>query len=169
MAAPVSPFSSSHLQESGEASSVFVYVDVLYQSIHSCLFTGLFELRVQEYLESIHENENRRVNRFLKGLGKADFLTYGVLALAFCNYIYIFFNFQATRWNFFQRNKGGEKYNKILQRLCKYCKALKAFWGFLHRTLDLQQVAVVYLLWLRVRGQKWLRPPPPTASVMFLS
>ncbi|CAG12143.1 unnamed protein product, partial [Tetraodon nigroviridis] len=30
---------------------------------------GLFELRVQEYLESIHDNENRRVNRFLKGLG----------------------------------------------------------------------------------------------------
>ncbi|TNM91238.1 hypothetical protein fugu_019618 [Takifugu bimaculatus] len=37
---------------------------------------GLFELRVQEYLESIHENENRRVNRFLKGLGnKMKFLS----------------------------------------------------------------------------------------------
>lgn len=49
-----------------------VYVEVLYQSSHPRLLTGLFELRVQEYLESIHENENRRVNRFLKGLGKAD-------------------------------------------------------------------------------------------------
>lgn len=27
-------------------------------------------MRVQEYLDSIHENEHRRVNRFLKGLGK---------------------------------------------------------------------------------------------------
>lgn len=44
----------------------------LYQSRHPCVLTGLFELRVQEYLESIHENENRRVNRFLKGLGEAD-------------------------------------------------------------------------------------------------
>lgn len=35
------------------------------------LSTGLFEVRVQEYLDSIHENEHRRVNRFLKGLGKA--------------------------------------------------------------------------------------------------
>lgn len=25
---------------------------------------------MQEYLDSIHENEHRRVNRFLKGLGK---------------------------------------------------------------------------------------------------
>uniref|UniRef100_A0A3Q3VQE0 UDENN domain-containing protein n=1 Tax=Mola mola TaxID=94237 RepID=A0A3Q3VQE0_MOLML len=38
--------------------------------------TGLFEVRVQEYLESIHENEHRRVNRFLKGLGnKMKFLS----------------------------------------------------------------------------------------------
>lgn len=33
---------------------------------------GLFEVRVQEYLDSIHENEHRRVNRFLKGLGEDD-------------------------------------------------------------------------------------------------
>lgn len=32
--------------------------------------SGLFEVRVQEYLDSIHDNEHRRVNRFLKGLGK---------------------------------------------------------------------------------------------------
>lgn len=60
------------MEESGNVSSVFVYVDVLYQFNCPHLLTGLFELRVQEYLESIHENENRRVNRFLKGLGKAD-------------------------------------------------------------------------------------------------
>ncbi|XP_034090199.1 DENN domain-containing protein 2A-like isoform X1 [Gymnodraco acuticeps] len=37
---------------------------------------GLFEVRVQEYLDSIHENEHRRVNRFLKGLGnKMKFLS----------------------------------------------------------------------------------------------
>lgn len=34
--------------------------------------TGLFEVRVQEYLDSINENEHRSVNRFLKGLGKND-------------------------------------------------------------------------------------------------
>ncbi len=34
------------------------------------LSSGLFEVRVQEYLDSIHENEHRRVNKFLKGLGK---------------------------------------------------------------------------------------------------
>lgn len=38
----------------------------------SLLLTGLFEVRVQEYLDSINENEHRRVNRFLKGLGKND-------------------------------------------------------------------------------------------------
>uniref|UniRef100_A0A3Q2ZQP5 UDENN domain-containing protein n=1 Tax=Kryptolebias marmoratus TaxID=37003 RepID=A0A3Q2ZQP5_KRYMA len=31
---------------------------------------GLFEVRVQEYLDSIRENEHRRVNRFLLTLGK---------------------------------------------------------------------------------------------------
>ncbi|XP_061618519.1 DENN domain-containing protein 2A-like isoform X1 [Phyllopteryx taeniolatus] len=30
---------------------------------------GLFEMRVHEYLDTIHESEHRRVNRFLKGLG----------------------------------------------------------------------------------------------------
>lgn len=33
---------------------------------------GLFEVRVQEYLDSIRENEHRRVNRFLLTLGKDD-------------------------------------------------------------------------------------------------
>lgn len=44
-----------------------------WEAIHDCfsLSSGLFEVRVQEYLDSIHENEHRRVNRFLKGLGKA--------------------------------------------------------------------------------------------------
>lgn len=36
------------------------------------LSPGLFEVRVQEYLDFIHENEHRRVNRFLKGLGEED-------------------------------------------------------------------------------------------------
>ncbi|XP_054609420.1 DENN domain-containing protein 2A-like isoform X4 [Dunckerocampus dactyliophorus] len=30
---------------------------------------GLFEVRVHEYLDTIHESEHRRINRFLKGLG----------------------------------------------------------------------------------------------------
>lgn len=49
-----------------------LFMLMFYKSRHPRLLTGLFELRVQEYLESIHENENRRVNKFLKGLGKAD-------------------------------------------------------------------------------------------------
>lgn len=39
-------------------------------SVFLLLLPGLFEVRVQEYLDSFHENEHRRVNRFLKGLGK---------------------------------------------------------------------------------------------------
>ncbi|CAB1347397.1 unnamed protein product [Coregonus sp. 'balchen'] len=37
---------------------------------HRQALRGLFEVRVQEYLDSIHDNEHRRVNKFLKGLGK---------------------------------------------------------------------------------------------------
>ncbi|CAJ1055040.1 DENN domain-containing protein 2A-like isoform X2 [Xyrichtys novacula] len=39
------------------------------RELHRQALKGLFEVRVQEYLDSIHENEHRRVNRFLKGLG----------------------------------------------------------------------------------------------------
>ncbi|KAI9516892.1 hypothetical protein NQZ68_011369 [Dissostichus eleginoides] len=39
------------------------------RELHWQALRGLFEVRVQEYLDSIHENEHRRVNRFLKGLG----------------------------------------------------------------------------------------------------
>uniref|UniRef100_A0A667ZXU5 UDENN domain-containing protein n=1 Tax=Myripristis murdjan TaxID=586833 RepID=A0A667ZXU5_9TELE len=39
------------------------------RELHRQALRGLFEVRVQEYLESIHDNEHRRVNRFLKGLG----------------------------------------------------------------------------------------------------
>lgn len=62
------------MEKSSDASSLFVYFDGVFFNLssHLCLLTGLFELRVQEYLESIHDNENRRVNRFLKGLGKTD-------------------------------------------------------------------------------------------------
>ncbi|KAM9327890.1 DENN domain-containing protein 2A-like isoform 2-T2 [Pholidichthys leucotaenia] len=46
------------------------------RELHKQALKGLFEVRVQEYLDSIHENENRRVNRFLKGLGnKMKFLS----------------------------------------------------------------------------------------------
>ncbi|KAG7240687.1 hypothetical protein INR49_026576, partial [Caranx melampygus] len=38
------------------------------RELHRQALKGLFEVRVQEYLDSIHENEHRRVNRFLKGL-----------------------------------------------------------------------------------------------------
>ncbi|XP_039891015.1 DENN domain-containing protein 2A-like isoform X1 [Simochromis diagramma] len=40
------------------------------RELHRQALRGLFEVRVQEYLDSIHDNEHRRVNRFLKGLGK---------------------------------------------------------------------------------------------------
>uniref|UniRef100_A0A3B3UAY3 UDENN domain-containing protein n=1 Tax=Poecilia latipinna TaxID=48699 RepID=A0A3B3UAY3_9TELE len=39
------------------------------RELHRQALRGLFEVRVQEYLDSINENEHRRVNRFLKGLG----------------------------------------------------------------------------------------------------
>ncbi|KAL0962801.1 hypothetical protein UPYG_G00345650 [Umbra pygmaea] len=43
---------------------------------HRQALRGLFEVRVQEYLDSIHDNEHRRVNKFLKGLGnKMKFLS----------------------------------------------------------------------------------------------
>ncbi|KAE8281497.1 DENN domain-containing protein 2A [Larimichthys crocea] len=46
------------------------------RELHRQALRGLFEMRVQEYLDSIHENEHRRVNRFLKGLGnKMKFLS----------------------------------------------------------------------------------------------
>ncbi|XP_076007703.1 DENN domain-containing protein 2A-like [Genypterus blacodes] len=46
------------------------------RELHRQARQGLFEVRVQEYLDSIHENEHRRVNRFLKGLGnKMKFLS----------------------------------------------------------------------------------------------
>lgn len=34
--------------------------------------TGLFEVRAQEYLETLPSGEHSGVNRFLKGLGKAQ-------------------------------------------------------------------------------------------------
>uniref|UniRef100_A0A3B3C5N2 UDENN domain-containing protein n=1 Tax=Oryzias melastigma TaxID=30732 RepID=A0A3B3C5N2_ORYME len=39
------------------------------RELHRQALRGLFEVRVQEYLDSIRENEHRRVNKFLKGLG----------------------------------------------------------------------------------------------------
>ncbi|KAM6895771.1 DENN domain-containing protein 2A-like [Xenentodon cancila] len=46
------------------------------RELHRQALRGLFEVRVQEYLDSIHENEHRRVNKFLKGLGnKMKFLS----------------------------------------------------------------------------------------------
>lgn len=35
------------------------------------LLTGLFEVRAQEYLETLPSGEHSGVNKFLKGLGKA--------------------------------------------------------------------------------------------------
>lgn len=34
------------------------------------LFSGLFEVRAQEYLDSLPGSEQRGVNKFLKGLGE---------------------------------------------------------------------------------------------------
>ncbi|KAM9772601.1 DENN domain-containing protein 2A-like [Syngnathus typhle] len=39
------------------------------RELHGPSLRGLFEMRVHEYLDTIHESEHRRVNRFLKGLG----------------------------------------------------------------------------------------------------
>lgn len=44
--------------------------DEMFLIFPSPSIAGLFEVRVQEYLDSINDNEHRRVNRFLKGLGK---------------------------------------------------------------------------------------------------
>lgn len=37
-----------------------------------CHFVGLFEIRAQDYLDSLPGIENRGVNKFLKGLGKSS-------------------------------------------------------------------------------------------------
>nr|XP_061815804.1 DENN domain-containing protein 2A-like [Nerophis lumbriciformis] len=39
------------------------------REVQGPILRGLFEVRVQEYLDTIHESEHRRINRFLKGLG----------------------------------------------------------------------------------------------------
>ncbi|KAM8882966.1 DENN domain-containing protein 2A-like [Synchiropus picturatus] len=39
------------------------------RELHRRALRGLFEVRVHEYLDSIQDNEHRRVNRFLRGLG----------------------------------------------------------------------------------------------------
>uniref|UniRef100_A0A3B4FDM8 UDENN domain-containing protein n=1 Tax=Pundamilia nyererei TaxID=303518 RepID=A0A3B4FDM8_9CICH len=49
------------------------------RELHRQALRGLFEVRVQEYLDSIHDNEHRRVNRFLKGLGKETTALYTLL------------------------------------------------------------------------------------------
>ncbi|XP_072309329.1 DENN domain-containing protein 2A-like [Eucyclogobius newberryi] len=46
------------------------------RELHRQALRGLFEVRVHEYLLSLHDNDQRRVNRFLKGLGnKMRFLS----------------------------------------------------------------------------------------------
>ncbi|KAK7896341.1 hypothetical protein WMY93_021666 [Mugilogobius chulae] len=46
------------------------------RELHRHSLRGLFEVRVHEYLLSIHDSDQRRVNRFLKGLGnKMKFLS----------------------------------------------------------------------------------------------
>lgn len=37
-----------------------------------CILSGLFEVRAQEYLDSLPGSEQRGVNKFLKGLGEAS-------------------------------------------------------------------------------------------------
>ncbi|XP_061662866.1 DENN domain-containing protein 2A-like isoform X2 [Syngnathoides biaculeatus] len=39
------------------------------RELHGASLRGLFEMRVHEYLDTVHESEHRRMNRFLKGLG----------------------------------------------------------------------------------------------------
>lgn len=40
------------------------------EAVDFCLSAGLFEVRAQEYLETLPSGEQSGVNRFLKGLGK---------------------------------------------------------------------------------------------------
>lgn len=40
------------------------------KAVDFCLSAGLFEVRAQEYLETLPSGEQSGVNRFLKGLGK---------------------------------------------------------------------------------------------------
>lgn len=37
-----------------------------------CALSGLFEMRAQEYLDSLPGSEQRGVNKFLKGLGETS-------------------------------------------------------------------------------------------------
>lgn len=58
------------LRGTGQSSDSKLYCLTLDNTKFVCFSTGLFEVRVHEYLDSIHGNEHRRVNKFLKGLGK---------------------------------------------------------------------------------------------------
>ncbi|XP_036800335.1 DENN domain-containing protein 2A isoform X1 [Oncorhynchus mykiss] len=64
------------LRGTGQSSDSKLYCLTLDNTKFVCFSTGLFEVRVHEYLDSIHGNEHRRVNKFLKGLGnKMKFLS----------------------------------------------------------------------------------------------
>ncbi|XP_010898416.3 DENN domain-containing protein 2A isoform X2 [Esox lucius] len=84
---PPSLFQREAFRKSVSSKSLRRFLDVFMETqmfglfiqereYHRQAMRGLFEVRVQEYLDSIHDNEHRRVNKFLKGLGnKMKFLS----------------------------------------------------------------------------------------------
>lgn len=51
-----------------------VFLTVVYTDLvrNVSILSGLFEVRAQEYLDSLPGSEQRGVNKFLKGLGEAS-------------------------------------------------------------------------------------------------
>ena len=77
------------------------------------VLSGLFEVRAQEYLDSLPGSEHRGVNKFLKGLGETScsastpLINQSVSTILWsflCLNLHVCLFFQETRWNSFPRN-----------------------------------------------------------------
>lgn len=70
--------------------SVF-YVDIIPKEAKKWkyVFSGLFEVRAQEYLDSLPGSEQRGVNKFLKGLGET-FCTTSVIFSKWFSQLYLY-------------------------------------------------------------------------------
>lgn len=48
----------------------YIHVPIALSLIPAVLFSGLFEQRVEQYLEELPDTEQSGMNKFLRGLGK---------------------------------------------------------------------------------------------------
>lgn len=90
-----------------------------------CALSGLFEMRAQEYLDSLPGSEQRGVNKFLKGLGKnsCSIVTY-FITFSLSEWASVYF--QGIRWNSSPRNdadSGCQSWKK--QDVCRNDRMMK--------------------------------------------